>query len=147
MPSLITQLQSKTFPNNFSPNVHNNILTKSTFCFFVSFSIVWVIHFINMPEFSDLAIFKMSCTSSSDIICVNVSEPEVEEILVMNFFYEFLHLVLMVLLLIPMVSLFANSVDTFSKSNVYQEIYLTILFWLRTFLINLYLVINCFRKA
>ena len=81
-----------------------------------------------MPEFSDLTIFKMSCTSSSDIICVNVSEPEVEEISVMNFFYEFLHLVLMVLLLIPMVSLFANSVDTFSKSNVYQEIYLTILF-------------------
>ena len=68
------------FSNNLASDVPNNIPRNLRPYSFISFSIVWVIHFINKPEsLRDLTIFMISSTSLINIISVVVHEPELPD--------------------------------------------------------------------
>ena len=145
-PALITPFPANIFLKNLSCTVPNSIPRNSLLCPFVSFSIVWVIHFIKRSNsLRDSTILKMSFISLFGIISVVVT-PDT------NFFYEFLNRLLMLLILmvsehfLPIVWAHSSLVTSQLSSmvqGVYQGIHLTVLSWLVESWIILYLQKAC----
>ena len=68
-PALIIPFPVNKLPNKLAPNLQSNILKNPPLCSLVSFSIVLLIPFNKIPEFSnDSIILIISFTSSCSII-------------------------------------------------------------------------------
>ena len=86
-PSSVNPFPDNKLPSRLVPRLPNSRLRKPSFCFLVSFSIVSVASIFSTQKSSrHLIIFIVSCISSFDIISFVVSGPKI--------FYEFLHLIL-----------------------------------------------------
>ena len=69
LPALIIPFPDNKLPNKLAPKVPSNILKNPPLCSLVSFSIVLLIHFNKIPEFSKASIiFIISFLSSCSII-------------------------------------------------------------------------------
>ena len=132
-PALITPFPANIFLKKIACTVPNSIPKNSLLCSFVSYSIVWVIHFIKRSNsLRDSTVLKMSFISVFGMISVVVAPDP-------NIFYEFLNRLLMLLILmvsehfLPMVwahSSLVTSQLSLMVQGVYQGIHLTVLSWI-----------------
>ena len=101
-PPRITPLSANRFPDKLALNVPNQMTRNSPFYFFASFLAVRLTPFMNNPDSSRDSLF--SCYSHDSLFPFLYLKLSMLWLLSWKFSSEFLHLLLMLLLLIQVVS-------------------------------------------